>query len=223
MPPDDGAEKNWEKEYQLLARQHKKLERDFRALSLAHEQAERLRDVNEAAKELSNFYNRLLLQNTPGITFMLDTSLHFVLGSARMLDFLGYADKREMLDMPFETLFTDVMPASWITAMKAQCSEVMKSRLALTYEEKVVMERHEERVFQVSITAAEEENGDCRGVVVVMNDISALSHAREVALRASSAKSDFLSNMSHEMRTPMNAIIGMTTIGKAAVEPAKKD
>ncbi|MCL2124871.1 MAG: ATP-binding protein [Oscillospiraceae bacterium] len=40
---------------------------------------------------------------------------------------------------------------------------------------------------------------------------------------ASQAKSDFLSNMSHEMRTPMNAIIGMTTIGKRAASPEKKD
>ena len=40
---------------------------------------------------------------------------------------------------------------------------------------------------------------------------------------ASQAKSDFLSNMSHEMRTPMNAIIGMTTIGKRSGDIARKD
>ena len=38
--------------------------------------------------------------------------------------------------------------------------------------------------------------------------------ALEQALAASRAKSDFLSTMSHEMRTPMNAIIGMTAIAK---------
>jgi CheY-like chemotaxis protein len=40
---------------------------------------------------------------------------------------------------------------------------------------------------------------------------------------ASHAKGDFLSNMSHEMRTPMNAIIGMSTIGLSVTEVERKD
>ncbi|MDR1177936.1 MAG: bacteriohemerythrin [Spirochaetaceae bacterium] len=47
--------------------------------------------------------------------------------------------------------------------------------------------------------------------------------ALEQAMQASKAKGDFLSNMSHEMRTPMNAIIGMTAIGKNADDIEKKD
>ncbi|MDR3019995.1 MAG: response regulator [Treponema sp.] len=50
-----------------------------------------------------------------------------------------------------------------------------------------------------------------------------LESAFESALAASKAKSNFLSNMSHEMRTPMNAIIGMTQIGKSAPDIEKKD
>lgn len=41
------------------------------------------------------------------------------------------------------------------------------------------------------------------------------------ARKASKAKSDFLSNMSHDMRTPMNAIIGFTTIAAGHID--KKD
>jgi signal transduction histidine kinase/CheY-like chemotaxis protein len=44
-----------------------------------------------------------------------------------------------------------------------------------------------------------------------------LRAAKEEADESNRAKSEFLSNMSHEMRTPMNAIIGMTSIGKSAL------
>jgi signal transduction histidine kinase/DNA-binding response OmpR family regulator len=47
--------------------------------------------------------------------------------------------------------------------------------------------------------------------------------ARKTAEDASRTKSNFLSNMSHEMRTPMNAIIGMTAIGKSAATIEQKD
>ena len=41
-----------------------------------------------------------------------------------------------------------------------------------------------------------------------------LTKAYEVARRANAAKSDFLSKMSHDIRTPMNAIMGMTVIAQ---------
>ncbi len=47
--------------------------------------------------------------------------------------------------------------------------------------------------------------------------------AKEQAEESSRAKSNFLSNMSHEMRTPMNAIIGMTSIGETAEEMERKN
>lgn len=43
----------------------------------------------------------------------------------------------------------------------------------------------------------------------------ALKEAYQLAEQASSAKTDFLSRMSHDIRTPMNAIIGMTAIAGA--------
>ena len=44
-----------------------------------------------------------------------------------------------------------------------------------------------------------------------------LDEARKAAVRASKAKSEFLSNMSHDIRTPMNAIVGMTAIAIANI------
>ncbi len=45
-----------------------------------------------------------------------------------------------------------------------------------------------------------------------------LQQAREEAVQASKAKSEFLSNMSHDIRTPMNAIVGMTAIARANLD-----
>ena len=47
--------------------------------------------------------------------------------------------------------------------------------------------------------------------------------AMEQAEQANQAKSEFLSRMSHEMRTPMNAIIGMTNIAKNSDESVRME
>lgn len=44
-----------------------------------------------------------------------------------------------------------------------------------------------------------------------------LEKARKEALQANKAKSEFLSNMSHDIRTPMNSIVGMTAIATAHI------
>lgn len=48
--------------------------------------------------------------------------------------------------------------------------------------------------------------------------LSDLEIAREKALSATQAKSAFLSNMSHDIRTPMNAIVGMTAIATLHID-----
>ncbi len=48
--------------------------------------------------------------------------------------------------------------------------------------------------------------------------IQDLDAARREAILATKAKSEFLSNMSHDIRTPMNAIVGMTAIATANID-----
>jgi signal transduction histidine kinase/DNA-binding response OmpR family regulator len=50
-----------------------------------------------------------------------------------------------------------------------------------------------------------------------------LDELRITAENASKAKGEFLSNMSHEMRTPMNAVIGMTAIARNSDDIERKD
>ena len=58
-------------------------------------------------------------------------------------------------------------------------------------------------------------------LIIMMNLNRQLKAAADAADRANHAKTDFLSTMSHDIRTPMNAIIGLTTIaGKNAEDSA---
>ena len=60
----------------------------------------------------------------------------------------------------------------------------------------------------------EELNADLEGVV--RKRTQALEEATLLASQANRAKSEFLSNMSHEMRTPMNSILGMSFLALRA-------
>ncbi|NKN05570.1 sensor histidine kinase [Rhizobium laguerreae] len=71
----------------------------------------------------------------------------------------------------------------------------------------------------VVVTALHDETGRLRGFSKITRDITerkqieeALLGAREDAIRASNAKSEFLSRMSHELRTPLNSVLGFAQL-----------
>lgn len=57
---------------------------------------------------------------------------------------------------------------------------------------------------------------------VSRRQMAELAIAREEAMEASKAKSEFLSNMSHDIRTPLNAIVGMTSIAASHMKEPDK-
>ena len=93
--------------------------------------------------------------------------------------------------------------------------------------EYVHLKTGEKRWFH-NIAMGSEVNGKKKYILVMSDRTSdwkmnhVLSEAVRAAETANRAKSTFLSNMSHDIRTPMNAIIGFTTLAVSNIDDQKK-
>ena len=93
--------------------------------------------------------------------------------------------------------------------------------------EYVHLKTGEKRWFH-NIAMGSEVNGKKKYILVMSDRTSdrkmnqALSEAVRAAEIANKAKSTFLSNMSHDIRTPMNAIIGFTTLAVSNIDDKKR-
>ena len=84
-----------------------------------------------------------------------------------------------------------------------------------------------------AVMARTDEEGKASGIVYAAQDVTeskrkemreqrAIQAACQAANHANASKSEFLSRMSHDIRTPMNGIIGMTRIASENVEDKEK-
>ena len=93
--------------------------------------------------------------------------------------------------------------------------------------EYVHLKTGEKRWFH-NIAMGSEVNGKKKYILVMSDRTSdrkmnqALSEAVRAAETANKAKSTFLSNMPHDIRTPMNAIIGFTTLAVSNIDDKKR-
>ncbi len=62
------------------------------------------------------------------------------------------------------------------------------------------------------------EDNNAQRIVQLEQKAAQLETALQAAEEVNKAKSSFLSNMSHDIRTPMNAIVGMTAIGLSHID-----
>lgn len=93
--------------------------------------------------------------------------------------------------------------------------------------------RDTEHWENISILSLKRENGIPTVILYAIQDVTelkkeeirnrtALKEAYQAAEAANYAKSDFLSRMSHDIRTPMNAIMGMTTVAVMNIDDKER-
>ncbi|MGR5479022.1 ATP-binding protein [Vibrio chagasii] len=110
-------------------------------------------------------------------------------------------------------------------------ASLLFSRLLVKELRKVTKAIEDIEVSGPGLTLSYEKNDEIGQVISAFNRMSVemrkqyvqLSLAKESAQSANRAKDDFLSVVSHEMRTPLNGILGMAQILGEGVDEAKKE
>ncbi len=147
--------------------------------------------------------------------------------------FVEYSATEEYDKLGIEKAGGDFFNLSRKNMERLICSDDRERFMGTFYKEKVmsILERDgiftmkyrlmlEEKPVWVSLKATLLEDKDGRHLIIGMNNIDAqmkreLEYQQHVAEARTSARNDFLANMSHDIRTPMNAIVGYTNIAKS--------
>ena len=167
-------------------------------------------------------YLNLLLGAFPEAILLFDEDVRFVLGSRAVKNIIDVADISTLHGQKIEDIVREYKPSAFTAEVVASINGVAFSKGRFRADYKLVASAGNNR-YEISILPFEKDDGEFVGVLVITYDITELSAAKEAAEKASVAKSEFLTRMSHEMRTPMNAIIGMTGIARSSNEPVKKE
>ncbi len=146
-------------------------------------------------------------------------------GNAKMMKLLGISDETLTEEEVYDSWYTRILPEE-IPSVQKSISEM----LAGQFSENTYRWEHPERGMRYvrcggtasSIGSQNLLRGYHHDVTEIVRDDmtqkEALSNALVAAEHANRAKTAFLNNMSHDIRTPMNAIVGFTALAASHIE-----
>ena len=132
----------------------------------------------------------------------------------------------------FESIAVEQNPVDVIKRFGSSADEIHNAEISLLQDGSLlfyvlsknnIFERAQYVGFILTLTNVTNNQRTKQMIKEINKKNERLQELKDIAESASRAKSEFLSTMSHEMRTPMNAIIGMTVIGKRADDIDKKN
>nr|WP_316641245.1 ATP-binding protein [uncultured Roseateles sp.] len=168
---------------------------------------------------------RAVTDTSPSMVFVKDQAQRYVLVNRAYCEICGLSEAEMLGRTPFEVHPDPAEVQRWIAADRA----VLETGATHEQEDRMVVGGVERVVWSVKRPLRLADG--VLQVLCVATDITAMRRG-EVALRdalhraeqASEAKSRFLANISHEIRTPINGIMGMTDLVLAsALQPRQRE
>ncbi len=185
----------------------------------ARKQVEAEQKVLDQRLRDQQFYARSLIEsNVDAIVTMNPAGI--ILDANKEMESLTGCTRDELIGAPFKNGFTDPARA------EAGINRVLAEKRITNYELTARARDGRETVVSYSATTFFDRDRRLQGVFAAARDVTErkrldqalqdknveLEGARSVAEKANLAKSEFLSSMSHELRSPLNAILGFAQL-----------
>jgi PAS domain S-box-containing protein len=165
------------------------------------------------------FYTRSLIESNVDALIATDPS-GIISDVNKQMEALTGCTRDELIGAPFKDYFTDAVRA------EAGIKRVLSETKLTDYELTARARDGKETVVSYNATTFYDRDRTLQGVFAAARDITerkildqALQGAKLAAEKANLAKSDFLSSMSHELRSPLNAILGFAQLMQSGAPP----
>ena len=164
------------------------------------------------------FYTRSLIESN--IDAMTTDPAGIITDVNKQMEALTGCTRDELIGAPFKNYFTDSGRA------EASIKQVLREKKITNYELTACARDGKTTVVSYNATTFYDRDRKLQGVFAAARDVTErkrldqaleeqnveLKRARAAAEKANIAKSDFLSSMSHELRSPLNAILGFAQL-----------
>jgi len=165
------------------------------------------------------FYTRSLIESNIDAIMTTDPA-GIITDVNKQMEALTGCTRDELIGAPFKNYFTDSGRA------EASIKQVLREKKITNYELTACARDGKTTVVSYNATTFYDRDRKLQGVFAAARDVTErkrldqaleeqnveLKRARAAAEKANIAKSDFLSSMSHELRSPLNAILGFAQL-----------
>jgi len=190
------------------------------------------KQIEEERKKLDQrlrdqqFYTRSLIESNIDAIMTTDP-VGIITDVNKQMELLTDCTRDELIGAPFKKYFTDPERA------EAAINLVLTEKKVTNYELTARTRGGLETVVSYNATTFYDRDRNLQGVFAAARDVTErkrldgvledknveLEGARALAEKANLAKSDFLSSMSHELRSPLNAILGFAQLMESEAPP----